>query len=254
VREAGELLAAAARSDVGKTIKVRVIAFNDFHGNIDGANLNLRSDPDDICIRNPSGQCAAGVPAGGVDYMAGLVRQLKAGAPNSVVVSAGDLIGASPLNSALFHDEPTIETMNRLGLEFNAVGNHEFDEGREELLRMQNGGCHPTDINSCQGNLVGTPYPFEGAKFDFLAANVVDTASGKTLFPPYGVKNFKGNRVAFIGMTLKGTPSIVTPSGVAGLEFRDEAETVNDLVRRLKHRGIATVVVLVHEGGDRNAA
>lgn len=229
MREAGELLAAAARSDVGKTINVRVIAFNDFHGNIDGANLTLRSDPDNIFLTNAAGQ-RVGVPAGGVDYMAGLVRQLKAGAPNKVVVSAGDLIGASPLNSALFHDEPTIETMNRLGLQFNAVGNHEFDEGREELLRMQNGGCHPTDVNSCQGDLVGTPYPFEGAKFNFLAANVVDTQSGKTLFPAYGVKSFKGNRVAFIGMTLKDTPSIVTPAGVAGLEFREEAGTVNALI------------------------
>ncbi|MFH1818401.1 MAG: bifunctional metallophosphatase/5'-nucleotidase [Pseudomonadota bacterium] len=239
-REAVGLLKAGVQSGVGNTMKVRVIAFNDFHGNIDGANLNFTSTVDGIPSRTP---------AGGVDYMAGLVKQLRASAPNSVVVSAGDLIGASPLNSALFHDEPAIETMNRLGLEFNAVGNHEFDEGRAELLRMQHGGCHPTDANSCQGNLVGTPYPFEGAKFDFLAANVVDTASGKTLFPAYGVKNFKGNRVAFIGMTLKGTPSIVTPAGIAGLEFNDEADTVNKLVHRLKHRGVDAVVVLIHEGG-----
>ena len=248
-REFGELMRAAARSDVGKTMRIRVIAFNDFHGNIDGANLTLQSAVDGICVRNASGQCAGGVSAGGVDYMAGLVNQLKAEAPNSVVVSAGDLIGASPLNSALFHDEPAIETMNRLGLEFNAVGNHEFDEGRDELLRMQNGGCHPTDANSCQGNKVGTPYPFEGAKFDFLAANVVDGASAKTLFPAYGIKNFKGTRVAFIGMTLKGTPSIVTPSGIAGLEFKDEAETVNALVKQLRRRGVDALVVLVHEGG-----
>lgn len=239
-RDAARIVRAAAHSDVGKTIAVRLIAFNDFHGNIDGANLGYRSAADGI----PNY-----VPAGGVDYMAGLVQQLKADAPNNAVVSAGDLIGASPLNSALFHDEPAIETMNRLGLEFNAVGNHEFDEGRDELLRMQNGGCHPIDSNSCQGDRVGTPYPFEGAKFEFLAANVVDSATGKTLFPAYGIKNFKGNRVAFIGMTLKGTPSIVTPSGVAGLEFHDEADTVNALVGKLKHQGIDAVVVLVHQGG-----
>ncbi len=219
---------------------MRVIAFNDFHGNIDGANLNFTSPQDDIPPRTP---------AGGVDYMAGLVRQLKAGAPNNVVVSAGDLIGASPLNSALFHDELTIETMNRLGLEFNAVGNHEFDEGREELLRMQNGGCHPVDANSCQGNSVGTPYPFEGAKFDFLAANVTETVSGKTLFPAYRVKNFNGNRVAFIGMRLESTPTIVTPSGISGLVFKDEADTANQLIGSLKRRGINAVVVLLHEGG-----
>ncbi|MDZ7593118.1 MAG: bifunctional metallophosphatase/5'-nucleotidase [Thiobacillus sp.] len=239
-QEAARLISAAARSGVGRTLQVRVIAFNDFHGNIDGANLNFTSAVDGIPTRTP---------AGGVDYMAGLVKQLRAGAPNSVVVSAGDLIGASPLNSALFHDEPTIETMNRLGLEFNAVGNHEFDEGRDELLRMQFGGCHPTDANSCQGNQVGTPFPFEGARFDFLAANVVDTSTGKTLFPAYGMKEFKGKRIAFIGMTLEGTPSIVTPSGIAGLEFRDEADTVNALVGELRKQGVEAVVVLVHEGG-----
>ena len=177
LREAGELLAAGARSDVGKTIKVRVIAFNDFHGNIDGANLSLRSDADNIFLTNSFGQ-RAGVPAGGVDYMAGLVRQLKSGFPNNVVVSAGDLIGASPLNSALFHDEPTIETMNLLGLEFNAVGNHEFDEGREELLRMQNGGCHPSDANSCKGN-ASAPPSVRRRKIQFpCPANVVDIMSG----------------------------------------------------------------------------
>lgn len=242
--EAGALVSAAARSNVGKTVSLRVIAFNDFHGNIDGAALNLRSDVDGI--RLPSG---AGVPAGGVDYMAGLVRQLRDEVPNSVVVSAGDLIGASPLNSALFRDEPTIETMNRLGLDFNAVGNHEFDDGKDELLRMQRGGCHPTDPNSCQGAKVGTPTPFEGAAFDFLAANVVDSATGQTVFPAYGVEEVQGVRVAFIGMTLKDTPSIVTPSGIAGLSFRDEADTVNALIERLRAEGVEAVVVLVHEGG-----
>lgn len=238
--QAIDILTAAVRSSVGRTLDVRVIAFNDFHGNIDGTNLNFTSAADGIPARTP---------AGGVDYMAGLVKQLKDEALNSVVVSAGDLIGASPLNSALFHDEPTIETMNRLGLEFNAVGNHEFDEGRDELLRMQRGGCHPTDPNSCQGAAVGTPVPFEGASFDFLAANVVDTASNETLFPSYGVKNFQGNRIAFIGMTLEGTPTIVTPSGIAGLEFRDEADTVNALIRQLKKKHIHSIVVLLHEGG-----
>ncbi len=239
-RDAAQLVQAAARSDVGKRMQVRIIAFNDFHGNIDGTNLTFRSSSDAL----PNN-----IAAGGVDYLAGLVQQLQAEAPNNVVVSAGDLIGASPLNSALFHDEPTIETMNRLGLEFNAVGNHEFDEGRDELLRLQKGGCHPTDSNSCQGELVGTGYPFKGAEFEFLAANVVDSVSGKTLFPSYGVKSFKGNRIAFVGMTLEGTPSIVTPAGITGLEFRDEADTVNALASQLKRGGIDAVVVLLHEGG-----
>jgi 5'-nucleotidase len=225
------LQAAAAQSDIGKTLQVKIISFNDFHGNLESPGS------------------FSGVPAGGVDVLAAYVNLLKGQNPNNVVVSAGDLVGASPLISALFHDEPTIETMNRLGLEFNAVGNHEFDDGREELLRMQNGGCHPTDPNTCQGAQVGTPVPFEGAKFNFLAANVVDTATGETLFPAYMVKNFKGNRVAFIGMTLEGTPSIVSPSGVAGLAFHDEADTVNALIPELKRRGIESIVVLIHEGG-----
>jgi 5'-nucleotidase len=235
-QERSRLMQAAARSDVGDTMLVTIAAFNDFHGNLASPGT----------YRNTSN---VALPSGGIDYLAAYVKNIRAKSPNSVTVSAGDLIGASPLTSALFHDEPTIEGMNILGLDFNAVGNHEFDEGRDELLRMQNGGCHPTDSNSCKGELVGTPYPFEGAKFNFLAANVVEKSDGETLFPAYGIKNFKGNKVAFIGMTLKGTPSIVTPSGISTLEFRDEADTVNALVPRLKARGVNAVVVLLHEGG-----
>lgn len=213
------------------TATVKIIAFNDFHGNLQSPGT------------------FSGSPSGGVDVLATYVNNLKAQNPNNVVVSAGDLIGASPLISAFFHDEGSIETMNRLGLEFNAVGNHEFDEGRAELLRMQNGGCHPTDSNSCQGTAVGTPVPFEGAKFKFLAANVFDTATGKTLFVPYGIKSFGNLRVGFIGLTLKDTPSIVTPSGVAGLTFQDEADTVNALIPKLRARGVEAIVVLIHQGG-----
>ena len=228
------LLAAGAAQ--AATTPVKVIAFNDFHGNLQSPGV------------------FSGVPAGGIDALAAHVAALKAQNPNNVVVSAGDLIGASPLISALFHDEGTIETMNRLGLEFNAVGNHEFDEGRTELLRMQKGGCHPTDASSCQGATVGTPVPFEGAKFKFLSANVVDTASGKTLFPAYGIKIVGGVRIGFIGLTLKDTPTIVTPSGVAGLSFLEEAATVNSLVPALRARGVETIVVLIHQGGFQGSA
>ena len=158
------------------------------------------------------------------------------------MTSSGDLIGASPLLSALFHDEPTIEAFNRLGLELNAVGNHEFDEGSDELERMQYGGCHPVD--GCQDG-----DGFDGASFRFLAANVVRSSTGQTIFPPYAIKQFDGVKVGVIGMTLQGTPEIVTPSGVAGLEFRDEADTVNALVPELKRQGVETIVVLLHEGG-----
>jgi 5'-nucleotidase len=241
-----ELLSAGARSDVGKTIDVRILAFNDFHGNLlSPGSFGVQAGGPGTPIVNKA--------SGGVDFLAGYVAAAKAGRPNTVVVSAGDLIGASPLVSALFHDEPTIETMNRLGLEFNAVGNHEFDEGSAELLRMQNGGCHPTDANSCKGAVVGTPVPFEGAKFQYLSANVVESATGHTLFPAFGVKSFKGHPVAFIGMTLAATPTIVTPSGVAGLEFKDEADTVNALVPRLRREGIKAIVVLLHQGGFQGA-
>ena len=175
------------------------------------------------------------------------MKNLEATNRNSLVVSAGDLIGASPLVSALFHDEPTIEAMNLIGLDLNAVGNHEFDEGATELRRMQDGGCHPVD-----GCLDGDP--FAGADFDFLAANVIDDATGKTLFAPYSIQNFTGARVAFIGMTLEGTPTIVSAAGIAGYSFLDEADTVNALVPELRRRGVESIVVLVHEGGAQTVA
>lgn len=237
-----EIIQAAKTSSVGNTLAVKLIGFNDFHG-------NLESD-----------LTQSGIPAGNADWFAAYIDSLRAKNPNHAVVSAGDLIGASPLVSALIYDEPTIEVMNRIAIDFNAVGNHEFDEGRDELLRMQSGGCHPAPAQgylTCQGATVGTPAPFEGAQFKFLAANVVDQATGRTLFPAYGVKDFKGNRIAFIGMTLEGTPSIVTPAGVAGLSFQDEADTVNALIPLLKARGIEAIVVVIHEGmtysGDLNA-
>ncbi|HTF96611.1 MAG TPA: bifunctional metallophosphatase/5'-nucleotidase [Cellvibrio sp.] len=222
-------------------VQVKIIAFNDFHGQLDApGNLRLNA-----AASSPT------IPVGGADWMAAYVDTLKAENPNNVVVSAGDLVGATPLISALFHDEPTIEVMNRLGLEFNAVGNHEFDEGRDELIRLQRGGCHPIDPHSCMGEAVGTPVPFEGAQFSFLAANVVDINTRKTLFAPYAIKTFEKIRIAFIGMTLKETPTIVSPSGVAGLEFVDEAATVNALIPKLRARGVKAIVVLIHQGGTQ---
>ena len=219
------------------TVEVQLLAINDFHGNLE-ATAGLRLNP---ATGGGSGSDPGAVPAGGAEYLASHIRELEATNPNTAVVAAGDLIGASPLLSALFHDEPTIEAMNLIGLDAAAVGNHEFDEGADELRRMQEGGCHPTD-----GCLDGDG--FEGADFPFLAANVVDTDTGQPLFEPYVIRNFKGAKVAFIGMTLEGTPSIVTPSGIEGLDFRDEADTVNALIPELRRRADA-VVVLLHEGG-----
>src|SRR5882672_7587780 len=218
------------------SVDVRVLAINDFHG-------NLRPPPGGISIADPAEKTGKiTVAAGGAEHMATLVKQPRQGAKNTIFVAAGDLIGASPFLSAMFHDEPTIESLSMMGLEVASVGNHEFDEGKVELLRMQNGGCHPTD--NCQG-----PHPFLGARFHYLAASTIETASGKTIFPPYEVREFDGIRVAFIGLTLKGTPNLVSPVSVAGLEFRDEADTVNALVPELKAQGIAAIVVLIHEGG-----
>lgn len=245
-------------------VKVKVIGLNDFHGNL--------NSPGTFGL-NTTIPAAQRPPVGGVDFVGAWVEKLKAENPNNVVVGAGDFIGASPLVSALFNDEPTVETMNRAGLEFNAVGNHEFDDGAAELLRLQNGGCKfvggSVDVGSCRGAEVGTPVPFEGASFHWLSANVIDLSTRKTLLAPYGTKKFrvvpkrnrrddddddKFVRVAFIGMTLKGTPGIVTPTGVAGLEFLDEADTVNALVPKLRRRGIEAIVVLVHQGGFQNGS
>lgn len=228
----GTVLADQGVTGPADTVNVQILALNDFHGNLEPP-------------AGSSGRIGS-INAGGVEYLATHIQNLRATNRNTVVVSAGDLIGASPLISALFHDEPTIEAFNLIGLDYNAVGNHEFDEGAAELLRMQFGGCHPTD-----GCLDGDG--FAGARFKFLAANVVRENNGKTLFMPFHVKTFRGTRVAFIGMTLEGTPSIVTPSGVAGLQFKDEADTVNALVPVLKQRGIETIVVLIHEGGVQPA-
>lgn len=218
-------------------VELRILAINDFHG-------NLRPPPGGIRINDPEDKNKkVMVAAGGAEYMATLVKQLREGHKNTIFVAAGDLIGASPFLSAMFHDEPSVEALSMMGLAITSVGNHEFDEGRTELLRMQNGGCHPED--GCQG-----PRPFTGAKFHYLAASTIETATGKSVLPPYEVREFEGIPVAFIGLTLKETAGIVSPAGIAGLEFRDEAETVNALVPQLKAQGVEAIVVLIHQGGE----
>ncbi len=223
------------------TIAVKVIAFNDFHGNLKTPNLR-------VPVADTSQ--ATGIrfePAGGVEQFSAVVQSLKAKNPNHLVVTAGDMVGATPLLSAFFKDEPTIEAMNLVGIDFHAVGNHEFDYGVAHLKRLQRGGCAPdskTNLPDCQGRP-----PYKGAAFPFLSANVVEDASKKTLFPAYGIKEFDGIKVAVIGMTLRGTPQIVRPGGTAGLTFNDEVATVNTLIPELKAQGIEAVIVVMHEGG-----
>jgi 5'-nucleotidase len=230
------LPAVAKPSKPKGTVDVQILAINDFHGNLQPpAGSSGRIGP-------------AGTPEyGGAAFLATHLHSLEAANPNTVIVSAGDMIGASPLLSALFHDEPTIEAANLWGVDFNAVGNHEFDEGIVELTRMANGGCHPVD--GCQDG-----DDFAGADFQYLAANVVSEDNGKTLFPAYKIRSFAGAKIAFIGLTLEGTPNIVTPSGVAGYDFLDEAETINALVTQIKAKGVETIVVLIHEGGVQSVA
>ncbi|MBC7917787.1 MAG: 5'-nucleotidase C-terminal domain-containing protein [Rhodoferax sp.] len=232
-------------------ITLSLIAMNDFHGNIlPPVGSALVPDP-----TNPAG---SRVTLGGAAYLSTLVKSLKAQNPQrTVVVAAGDMIGASQLTSGLFHDEPTVEVLGKIGLDISSVGNHEFDRGRAELVRIQKGGCYPRAADGSVGKIgVDTcmqqgRYP--GAKFQYLAANVVDTASGKTLFPAYSIRNLGGVKVGFIGMTLKDTPSVVTPAGVAGLRFDDEVETVRKLVPEMRAKGATVFVVLIHQGGTTQA-
>jgi len=220
------------------SVEVQILAFNDFHGNLQVPDAVEVTEPDGIKHK---------IVTGGAAHLAAALSDLRAGHPNTVTVSAGDTIGASPLISANYLDEPTIDAMNLLGLEFNSVGNHEFDRGSDELKRMQAGGCAK--------NTRRTPCavePFSGARFRYLAANVVQ-ADGSTIFPATGLKRFATPSgtitIGFIGMTLKGTANLVTPSGVRGLTFQDEAETANALVPKLKALGADTIVLLIHQGG-----
>lgn len=218
---------------------INILAFNDFHGNLEPPKRFIEAeDPTDT---NKSVR----IPVGGVSYFADAINKLRAQYPNNAVVSAGDLISASPLTSSLFLDEPTIETMNEIKIDFNAVGNHEFDRGTDELRRLQNGGCQQyTTTKPCQINK-----DFAGAKFNFLAANVSLKADPKrTLFPAYKIKRYGNIPVAFIGLTLEATPTIVSAAGIKDVDFHDEAETVNSLIPELKKQGVEAIVVVVHEG------
>jgi 5'-nucleotidase len=232
-----------------KLVDVQLLAINDFHGNLvppsgsSGRVGNVSSSQTDADCGTTVPNCAL---AGGVAYLADDIKALEATNPNTLVVSAGDNIGGSPLISAAFHDEPTIEALNELGLDFAAVGNHEFDEGVTELLRIQNGGCHPVD--GCQ-----TGHTYAGADFQYLAANVVYKNNGKPIFPAYKTRSFAGAKVGLIGLTLEGTPTIVSASGIQNVNFLDEATTINAAVAQLKKKGVHTIVVLIHEGGAQSA-
>ncbi len=244
-------LSCASHVPAAGTVDVQLLAINDFHGALEppaGSNGRI-------------GQTTAG----GVEYLASHLATLAAANANSIIVSAGDNIGATPLLSGMFHDEPSIEALSAAGLALSAVGNHELDEGWDELYRMQNGGCHP--VAGCQDNT-----PFNGAAFRYLTANIlVDPtnapppmlersgwkASGRQpapLFPPYAIREFNGVRVGFIGLTLRGVGSIVAPNAMKGLVVRPEAAAANEVANTLRRQGVHAVVVLIHEGGAPRGA
>lgn len=245
-------------SSNGPTMDIQLLSFNDFHGNLEppsgSSGRNVIGHFVDTADTDKDGNTTevldATQNAGGVEYLATHLKEARQGHPYSLTVAAGDIVGASPLLSAAFHDEPTIEAMNALGLDATSVGNHEFDEGYKELQRLDTGGClddgaGANNQDSCPGGK-----SFAGADFPFLAANVKYAGTDKTILPPYVVKSFKGAKIGFIGMTLKDTPNIVTKSGIEGLEFTDEVATANALVPELREQGVKAIVVLIHQGGS----
>ncbi|GAC1646880.1 MAG: hypothetical protein NVS4B8_19350 [Herpetosiphon sp.] len=200
-------------------LHMKILAVNDFHGQLS------------------TGRKVAEKPVGGAAYLAAYLKQRRQQTPYSLTVHAGDMVGASPLVSSLFKDQPTMEFMNMVGFDVGTSGNHEFDKGIGEYKRLVEGGCDPE---------VGC---WSGAKFSYLTANVIDTRTGKTIFPAYKVVNVAGARIGFIGVVLKGTPEIVTPAGVAGLQFIDEVEAINNAAGELHKQGVHAMVVLIHQGG-----
>jgi 5'-nucleotidase len=210
----------------GQLVQLQLLGFNDYHGHVGPTTAGT----------------VDGEPAGGGEYLSAMLKTLRTGHKYSLTVAAGDLIGGSPAFSGLFHDEPSVESLNAMGLDVSSVGNHEFDDGVTELLRMQNGGCHPID---------GCIFPYEGADFQWLAANVVNEYTGETPLPPYWIKKIESVNVGFIGMTLEATDTLVAASGIEGWDFLDEAQTANALVPILKAEGVEAIVVLLHEGGSQ---
>ena len=215
-----------------EAIAIQLLAFNDFHGHLEpptGSNGLVGS-----------------TPAGGAEFLATHLSRLSAAQRHTVIVAAGDTVGATPLLSAMFHDEPAVESLNAMGLDISSVGNHEFDEGWSELLRKQKGGCHPAD--GCQDRT-----PFAGAAYQYLAANVVadrhHAQGATTMLPGFAIKELGGVRIGFIGLTLQSTPRLVIGTGVQGLRFDSEVAAANRSVRSLKAQGVRAIIVLIHQGG-----
>ena len=223
------------------TIPLRLIGLNDFHGNLESTGLSLN-------LADPAGGAQPlKVPVGGAAAVGGLVQALRAGSPNSLMISGGDLISAAPLVSTLFRHESTIEVMNAIGLDVSAVGNHEFDAGATELKRIARGGCGANPPGAVATSCALDPY--RGAHFPYLGANVTEL-SGKPLLAASVIRRIQGIPVGIIGAVTRTVPTLVTPTGVAGLKFTDEADAINRAARQLKARGVRAIIVTIHEGGE----
>ncbi|MCA9508081.1 MAG: bifunctional metallophosphatase/5'-nucleotidase [Myxococcales bacterium] len=208
-------------------VRIQLIGINDFHGNLEPPTGSLGT--------------INGISAGGIEYLATHIKNLKENQRHSLILSAGDLFGASPLLSALFDDKPTIEAMNLLGLDINAIGNHEFDKGWEKMQKLI--------LGECSGKMCGEKDKFGGAQFEMLASNVIIDKTGKTLFPSYSVRQFGAVKIAIVGVVLKDAPNVIAKDSIEGLTFKDEAQTVNALIPELKSQGVSTIILLIHEGG-----
>ncbi|MFD9225656.1 bifunctional metallophosphatase/5'-nucleotidase [Streptomyces sp. NPDC060064] len=222
-----------------RTVDVQLLSFNDLHGNLEPPAGSAGT----VSEKQADGTVKA-IPAGGAEYLATSLRGARKGHPYSITAAGGDMVGASPLLSGLFHDEPTIEALNKIDLDVTAVGNHEFDEGAVELARLQKGGCHPVEGCYEKGK------KFKGADFPYLAANVTKETTGKPILKPYTVWKKNGVKIGFIGVTLEGTPDIVNANGIKGLKFNDEVETINKYAKELDRQGVKSIVALIHEGGS----
>lgn len=220
------LLAGCAAQRPDNQVELTLVGLNDLHGHLEASRFE-------------DGK------AGGIDAVAATLQAWRQEDPELMLVGAGDMIGASPAMSAMFADEPTIKALNLIGMRATSVGNHEFDNGRVELLRQAKGGCadSPRPDKACK---LG---PHEGAKFSYLAANVIDTRSNQPLLPAYRIEEVKGIKIAFIGTVLKDTPELVAAGGIGGLQFIDEAQAVNRLLPELRAQGATVFVVLIHQGG-----
>ncbi|MBG0820508.1 bifunctional metallophosphatase/5'-nucleotidase [Planomonospora sp. ID91781] len=252
---------AEAGNKPAKTVPVRLLSLNDFHGHLEPPTGSSGRMVDET---------GATVYAGGAAYIAAHMEQLTD--KNTLKVAQGDLIGATPLISAAFHDEPSVEFLGKIGVTTSAVGNHEFDEGYAELRRIMKGGCHPVDGCSPAGEWKGAAYDYiganvilkrsgAGAEKDALAALGGNSSSLRSLLrqygvpalPPVSIRWMNGVPIGFIGLVTKTTPNIVTAEGIKDLEFVDEVKAANVASRLLKLVGVKAQVVLVHEGDQVTA-